>query len=265
MSRFRLVGVIHLPPLPGAMNYDGRSVFSMADAAAEDAALLASAGFTDVMIQDASDNPQDNFVSSATVAAVAVIGAGLRRSTDVSLGIVVGHNDGPSAVAISHAIDAQFIRVKVLTGVSAGPTGWIEGCAMKVAKMKRLLGSSVEVWADVHEATSLAALGDVTWAAAEAISFGGADKLIVTRDSGVANAIEDIERVKNAVGWGVDVLIGGRVTGESLDIAMNGADGAILGSVLKDSSGARIDAAVARTLGERATVHAANTNEVVHT
>ncbi len=251
MSDFRLVGVIHLPPLPGAVNYRGDSVGAMAEAAAEDARILARAGFTDVMIQDASDEPQPVTVGSPAVAALSAIGAVVRGATDVSLGVVIGHNDGASSVAIAHAIEAQFVRVKVLTGVSTGPTGWIEGCSMQVGMMKRLLGSSVEVWADAHEATSRAVTGDVRWAAAEASSFGGADKLIVTRDSGVADAIDDIASVKAALGRDIDVLIGGRVNTVTLEAAMRGSDGAILGSALKDGSSydARIDRVAAERFG----------------
>ena len=251
MSSFRLVGVLHLPPLPGAINYTGQSVRDIARIAAEDARVLAVAGFTDVMVQDASDNPQPTLANTATIASLSAIGAIVRDATDVSLGVVVGHNDGAASVAIAHAIGAQFVRVKVLTGVSTGPDGWIEGCSMQVAHMKRLLGSGVEVWADAHEATSKALTGDVSWAAAEALSFGGANKIIVTRNSGVADAISDIAAVRAVVGNDTDILIGGRVSGTTLDAAMHGSDGAILGSALKNGSGydARIDPAVARRFG----------------
>ncbi|MCU1529115.1 MAG: hypothetical protein JWP75_2878 [Frondihabitans sp.] len=253
MCDFRLVGVLHLPPLPGAANYEGRSVLEMAACAAEDARILQAAGFTDVMVQDASDEPQPTTVGAATVAALAVIGAAVRQATTIGLGVVVGHNDGPSGVAIAHAIGATFVRVKVLTGVSVGPTGWIEGCSFEVAQMKRLLGSDVEIWADLHEATSLALSGDVAWAAAQALDFGGADAVIVTRDSGVADAVSDIAvlRESGAVPTGVSVFIGGRVSLASLETAVRGSDGAILGSVLKDGSGydARIDPVTAQDLG----------------
>jgi membrane complex biogenesis BtpA family protein len=245
---FRLIGVLHLPPLPGAANYRGASVRQIARIAAEDALVLADAGFTDVMIQDASDNPQPDRVGAATVAAMAVIGAEVRRAVGIPLGVVAGHNDGEASVAIAHAIDAQFIRVKVLTGVSAGPAGWIEGCSHRVAMLRRLLGSDVEVWADAHEATSRAIVGDVVWAAQEAVSFGGASKVIVTRDSGVADAVTDIAAVKAVIGDDVDVLIGGRVNLGNLTIARAGANGAILGSAIKTGPDdeARIDPAAAR-------------------
>jgi uncharacterized protein len=251
VNSFRLVGVLHLPPLPGASNYGGERVCDLAEAAAADAHVLQSAGFCDVMIQDASDKPQPVTIGPPTVAALAVIGAAVRSATDIGLGVIAGHNDGPASVAIAHAVEADFIRVKVHTGTSMGPTGLIEGCCVAVAQMKRLLGSQVQVWADVHEATSTPLVGDRCGAAVEALTFGAADKLIVTRDSGVSDALEDIGRIRDVVPDDTDVLIGGRVTSASLAEAMRGADGAILGSALKDPRGgsSRVDPTAAQSFG----------------
>lgn len=263
MREFRLIGVLHLPPLPGSANYEGTPVSEMARNAAADARVLEDAGFTDVMVQDASDEPQPTVVGAATVAALAVVGAAVRDATTIGLGVVVGHNDGPAGVAIAHAIGATFVRVKVLTGVSIGPTGWMEGCSLEVAHMKRLVGSQVEIWADLHEATSSALSGDLAWAAAQAVDFGGADAVIVTRDSGVADATADIAslRASGVVGAGVPVFIGGRVSQANLETAVAGSDGAILGSVLKDGAGydARIDPEVARRLGDATRAFVAQT------
>lgn len=251
---FRLVGVLHLPPLPGAVNYGGISVRAIADRAAEDAIALRDAGFTHVMVQDASDMPQAVTVGAPTVAALAVIGAAVSRAVDLPVGVVVGHNDGPSAVAIAHAIGATFVRVKVLTGVSVGPTGWIQGCAHEVAAMQRLLGSDVEVWADVHEATSIALASTPRWAATEARAFGGADVLVVTRDSGVADAVAAIADLRTVMP-DVPVVVGGRVGLDTIDAAIAGSDGAILGSAIKRSAApdARVDPDVADRFGQALT------------
>lgn len=123
MSRFHLVGVIPLPPLPGAPTYDGQAIEKIAQAAAEDATVLAEAGFTDVMIQDASDRPQRTTVDGAIIAAMTRVGTEVAKATSVPLGVVVGHNDGPSAVAVAVAIGACFVRVELFTGVSFGPAG----------------------------------------------------------------------------------------------------------------------------------------------
>ncbi|MEV7934270.1 BtpA/SgcQ family protein [Curtobacterium sp. NPDC089185] len=248
---FRLVGVLHLPPLPGAVNYTGTPVALIADRAAADAVALRDAGFTHVMVQDASDMPQAVTVAAPTVAALAVVGAAVTRAVDLPVGVVVGHNDGPSAVAIAHAIGATFVRVKVLTGVSVGPTGWIQGCAHEVAAMQRLLGSDIEVWADVHEATSLALASTPAWAAAEARAFGRADVLVVTRDSGVPDALASIADLRGSLP-DVPFVVGGRVSLATIDETVAAADGAILGSAIKVSSApdARVDPAVAARFGQ---------------
>jgi membrane complex biogenesis BtpA family protein len=249
LAPFRLVGVLHLPPLPGAVNYAGVPVSAIAERAAEDAAALVAAGFTHVMVQDASDMPQAVRVDAPTVAALAVVGAAVTRAVDAPVGVVVGHNDGPSAVAIAHAVGATFVRVKVLTGVSVGPTGWIEGCAHDVATMRRRLGADLEVWADVHEATSLALAGSPAWAAKEAHDFGLADVLVVTRDSGVTDALDDIERLRAVVD--APFVVGGRVTLDTIDATIAGSDGVILGSAIKRSGApdARIDPETAARFG----------------
>lgn len=247
-SPFRLVGVLHLPPLPGAVNYAGAAVGDIAERAVEDARVLQAAGFTHVMVQDASDMPQAVLVDAPTVAALSVVGAAVTREVDIPVGVVVGHNDGPSAVAIAHAIGAAFIRVKVLTGVSVGPTGWIEGCAHEVAAMRRRLGSDVEVWADVHEATSLALLSTKQWAAHEALAFGHADVVVVTRDSGVPDALDDIDRLREDHA-DTTFVVGGRVNLDTIDITVQRADGVILGSAIKESGAA--DARVSTDIAAR--------------
>jgi len=241
-STFRLTGVLHLPPLPGAVNYAGARVRDIAVRAAEDAVALQRAGFTHVMVQDASDMPQAVTVGAPTVAALAVVGAAVAEAVEVPVGVVVGHNDGPAAVAIAHAIGARFVRVKVLTGVSVGPTGWIEGCAHAVAATRRLLGSDVEVWADVHEATSLALASTPAWAAQEARAFGRADVLVVTRDSGVPDALATIADLRDVVP-GVPLVVGGRASLDTMATTVAGADGVVVGSALKRSSApdARVD------------------------
>ena len=121
------------------------------------------------------------------------------------------------------------------TVVSIGPTGLIEGCALKVAQIKRELDAEIEAWADVHEATSRVIVGDIAWAANEAVEFGGADKLIVTRDSGVTDALMDIAKLRIEIGNQYPILVGGRVSLSNLQNVISGSDGAIIESALQNS------------------------------
>lgn len=239
MSDFALVGVLHLPPLPGSPNYGGQAVREMAKEVAADAVLLEQAGFTHVMVQDANDKPQRTLLSLPGAAAMSSIGATVRDATLIPLGVVAGHNDGATAVAVAHAIGARFVRVKVLTGVAVGPAGFIEGCGVPTAEMKRLLGSEVQVWADVHEATSLPLTGTRLWVATEAVKFGGADALVVTSDAGVQEAVDWIAELRADLPRAVPMVVGGRVTAATMALAVSGADGAIIGNAVKN--GDRID------------------------
>ena len=248
-DRFRLVGMLHLPPLPGIPNYQGTPLPKIIDQAVSDAVTLDQAGFTHLLLQNASDVPAQATVAPSTIAIMTRIATEVSQATSLPLGINVAHNDGPGALAIAYAVEAPFIRVKVLTGAAVGPDGIMPGCGHATAELRTRLDASVEIWADVNEATSLpiAPRADDSWVAVEAVKFGGADTLVVTKDSGVPDALLAITRIRAALP-GVPVLIGGRVTPATIDAVRAGADGAIIGGALKADSGmfTRVDIERAR-------------------
>jgi predicted TIM-barrel enzyme len=102
MDPFRLVGMLHLPPLPGIPNYRGTPLEKIVEQAVADADTLTAAGFTHLLPQNASDVPAQTTVAAAS---------------PLPLGINVAHNDGPGALAIAYAVGAGFIRVKVRSTV----------------------------------------------------------------------------------------------------------------------------------------------------
>lgn len=249
---FKLVGVIHLPPLPGAVNYCGEDLRKIAEIAANDAKTLITSGFTHIMIQDGNDHPQPTMANIATVASLSAIGVKVREAISEPLGVIAGHNDGPAAVAISKAIGADFIRVKVLVGVASGPNGWIEGCSFEVGSMKRLLESNVEIWADSNEPTSQPLFPNKEWATQQALAFGGATTIIITNDQGAKLALEEIESVRSQVAKQALYLVGGRVTLETIPMVLARADGAIIGSAISCSNSANtyIDTQAAQSFGQ---------------
>ena len=52
MSAARLVGVLHVPPLPGAANRDRQSMPAMGEASAQHTGTLANTRFTAAMTQN---------------------------------------------------------------------------------------------------------------------------------------------------------------------------------------------------------------------
>ncbi|MEI6405634.1 MAG: BtpA/SgcQ family protein [Actinomycetes bacterium] len=252
MSPFSLVGVIHLPPLPGAANFQNFDIRKLAREAARGAQTLVDCGFTHVMIQDGQDFPQPTLAHQGTIASMSAIGLQVREAISVPLGVIVGHNDGPGSVAIAKAIAADFVRVKTLTGIASGPNGFIEGCATQVALTKQLLKSDVEVWADAQEATSIPLVADKVLAARYAVDFGGANRVIVTSDAGPDVAADEIAQMRASLKGQTDYIIGGRVTLGNFATVIGQVDGVIIGSAIssKSNDGTLIDEDTARKFGE---------------
>jgi uncharacterized protein len=233
-SAFSLIGVLYLPPMPGAANYAGTPIDEIVEGAARDAQTLRDAGFDAALLQNATDVPELAQVAVETVAAMAAVGAGVRARCDIPLGVCVAHNDGAAAVAISYAIGASFVRIKVLTGAAVGAAGLTQACVAEVAALRSRLPVHIDVLADVHEVTSVS-LGfpDPVQEARQHVRFGGADGVIFTSDAGASQALEVIAQLKAALGPDVPVLIGGRVTDENIGVVRQGADGAIVATSVR--------------------------------
>jgi membrane complex biogenesis BtpA family protein len=228
-----LVAMVHLPPLPGAANYDGRPVSDIARQAAGEARTLADAGFHGVMLQNTHDRPARVRARAGTIAAMGAIASAVRAATPIELGINVHKNDAEAALAIAVSCEAPFVRIKVLVGAVIGVEGVIEGVSEIALDIRREYASGVEIWADLYELTSwslartsLENLADLT------SRFGMADRLIVT-DATVEDSVVAVERVRSATS--VPVLVGGRTSAETIRAALEASDGVIVGTCLRQS------------------------------
>lgn len=81
MTRPRLVGMVHLPPLPGRPNHDGRRLGEIAEAAVREAATLEEGGFEAVLLQNSLHRPTRERVDIATVAQLTRIARDIRDAT----------------------------------------------------------------------------------------------------------------------------------------------------------------------------------------
>lgn len=228
-----LVAMVHLPPLPGAANYDGRPVPDIAQHAAAEARQLADAGFDGVMLQNTHDRPARVRARAGTIAAMSAIATTVRAAAGIDLGINVHKNDAEAALAIAVSSDAAFVRVKVLVGAVVGVEGVIEGASETALDTRRQYASGIEIWADLYELTSWSlAATSVENLADLATRFGMADRLIVT-DRTVDESLGAAARVRSASS--APVLVGGRTSPETIRLALDGADGVIVGTSLRRS------------------------------
>src|SRR2546425_822052 len=147
----RLIGMVHLPPLPGSPRWDGSMERAIAVALA-DARALVDNGMDALIVENYGDAPfTRGRVGASTVAAMAVIAHEIRRALpDAPLGVNVLKSDARSALAVATAIGARFIRVNVLAGAVVADQGIVQTDAHDLLRDRRLLGVDVALLADVQ-------------------------------------------------------------------------------------------------------------------
>ena len=230
-----LIGVLHLPALPGApanhLDMDGILARVM-----EEARQLIAAGFDALIVENFGDVPfHGDQVPPETVAAMTrIIAEVMRAAPTAAVGVNVLRNDAAAAMAIAAATEAHFIRVNVHTGVYATDQGLIRGRAAETLRLRRHLGSGALILADVHvKHAQPIGQPDLGLAARETAYRGLADGLIVTGPAtGAATSFEDVKTVKRAVP-DRPALIGSGVTAATVGEALEVADGIIIGSDLR--------------------------------
>ncbi len=248
-----LVGVIHLPALPGSP----RAALSLPDITARavsDAHTLIENGINGVIVENYGDIPfLPRRVEPHTVAAMTLIVADVRRIAEqagLPVGVNVLRNDAQSAIAIATVTGASFIRVNVHIGAMVTDQGVIEGQAYDTLRYRAQLQNnviarsvgdeaipkqSVKILSDVlvKHATSLGAV-DLATVAQDTYYRGLSDALIVTgTTTGAVTSIDDVQRVQAVVPEAA-VFVGSGVTAENIEKVLRYADGVIIGTALKE-------------------------------
>lgn len=229
-----IIGVVHLLPLPTSPRWGG-SLKSVIDRAEQEAVALASGGVDGIIVENFFDAPfPKDHVDPAVVSAMSLVVQRLMHMVTVPVGINVLRNDARSAMAIASCVQAQFIRVNVLTGVMATDQGLIEGQAHELLRYRRELGSDVQILADVlvKHARPLGS-PNLTTAVQETIERGLADGVILSGwATGSPPSLEDLE-LATAAANGTPVFIGSGANWENIPQLIQAADGVIVSSSLK--------------------------------
>ena len=253
----RLLGVVHLAPLPGAPGYDSAGgMTAILDSALGDAAALMQGGMAGLIVENFGDAPfWKDRVPPETVAAMSRVAAELRRAVPGPLGINVLRNDGAAALAVAAACEADFIRVNVLSGAMVTDQGVIEGRAAELLRMRRALGCSALILADVlvkHAAplgaTSLLQAAEDTWERA------GADALVLTgAGTGKPASLEEAAALRKALP-GAPLVVASGVTLDTVGAWLKACDAAIVGTWVKKNGkvSERVDPARVKQLVETA-------------
>jgi len=240
ISRFEaetpVIGVVHLSPLPGAPASDGDRR-AIRDRAIADATALEDGDVDGVIVENFGDAPfYPDEVPPHVVADMTALTDAVADSVDVPVGVNVLRNDPTAALSVAAATDADFVRVNVHVGAAVTDQGVIEGQAHETLRLRERIGADAAICADVgvKHATPLGDR-DLAVEASDAVERGLADAVIVSGDrTGDRTALEDVRQVQDSVGDEVPVLVGSGVTAASAASVLDAADGAIVGTALKE-------------------------------
>ena len=232
----RVVGVIHLPALPGSARGGSAGDFSaLLESARRDAATYTAAGVDALMVENFGDVPfARGAVPPHVIAAMTLVVAAVVAESGLPVGVNVLRNDVLGAVSIAALAGGRFVRANVYVGVTVTDQGLIEGQAEEVQSLIRRLAAPIAVWADVDvkHAAPLAArpIGEL---AEDAVERGLAHAVIVTgRATGQPTSDADLLAVRTAVPT-TPVYVGSGATADRLPTLLRHATGIIVGSAAK--------------------------------
>ena len=233
-----VIGMVHLPALPGAPNCE-RGIEAIRNRAVADAEALEAGGVDGLIVENYGDVPfYPDSVPAHTVASMTRVAADVADATELPIGINVLRNDGEAALSVAAAVDAAFVRINVHTGARVTDQGIVEGTAHETLRLRDRLDADVAVFADIDVKHS-AALSDgqsIESSLKDTVERGLADAVIVS-GPGTGAAIEGGSLAAaleaRAERSEVPILIGSGVDAGSVGRLLGRADGVIVGTALK--------------------------------
>ena len=244
-----VIGMVHCLPLPGTMNYGGscQDIFAQA---VEDAKTLERCGIHAIMIENMGDTPFAEKLDRVQANTLAIVTSKIRDVVSVPIGIDAAFNEWETAFSIAHIVGAQFIRIPVFVDTVEFYGGVITPCAREaVLYRKRIQSEDVMILADIQVKHTNMVIPNISIeSSAINAEVCGADAIIVTGSvTGEETPLEIIERVKRVVS--IPVLAGSVVTAANVQQQFRVADGAIVGTALKE--GGKLTSPISEHLVEK--------------
>jgi len=233
-----IIAALHLPPSPAFNQPTSQSMDKVIEFAIRNVEKAVRAGVPAVYVQDLGDLPWSPTIQPHTTAYLSVVGAAVRREfPELPLGVCMMSHGAKEPLAVAQAISAQFVRIKVFTGVMVKSEGIIEGCAYEAITYRTQIGAEdIAILADVYDRTGKP-LGELPLV--EAARFNAvhskADGLILTGFS-FEESLKMLGIVKEA-NLDVPLLLGGGAKQGNIKEALTVSDGAIVSSSFKPVGG----------------------------
>lgn len=233
----KVIGMVHLPPLPGTP-YHSEGTFPQArEAAVRDALALDKGGAHGCLIQTVDRvYTRETDCDPARIAAMTLIAAAVVEATRPGflVGIQVMKNSIEASLGIAKAVGAHFVRATAFVGATSSAQGLVRGDPYRViAYRKSIAAEAISIVADIRtqhfqwaEGTpSLARIA--RWArdaGADAVCLGDPDETTTL----------DMIRDVRAASPELPVLLPGYTNHDNAARLLAAAEGAFVGTCLQD-------------------------------
>lgn len=245
-----LIGVIHLPALPGYRQSPG--IERVVEKALTDLTALEAGPVDGVLVENEEDRPHRVEAGKETLAAMTRVARELvlgRNRSTTRIGVEILLNDPEASLAAATMAGASFIRTDYFVDPMERPE---HGGEMRIdpdavmAYRRRIGADGVLLLADVQvKYAKMLAERSLSESAALAREKG-ADAVVVTGSiTGEPPALADIEEAKRGADE-LPVLVGSGLDRTNAGSLLSAADGAIVGTSLK--TGSAVDSEKVRAL-----------------
>ncbi|MGE0171282.1 MAG: BtpA/SgcQ family protein [Oligoflexales bacterium] len=226
-----IIGMIHLPPLPGYKDSPGMQ--KLIEKACQDLAALEEVGAHGVLVENEYDQPHKVLAPPEIIAAMTAITQAVVREAKIPVGLEILLNDPKASLAAAYASGAQFVRTDYFVDRMTRPEygGEMAIDPSGLLQYRKLIGAEhVGILADIQvKYATMLEEKTIAKSAQQAVE-AGADAIIVTgKLTGKPPAEQELREAKKAVG-NHPVLIGSGLDPNNVKDLLQHCDGAIVGT-----------------------------------
>lgn len=229
-----IIGMIHLPPLPGYRKHPGMD--EVIKHALNSLQILQIGGVGAVLVENEYDHPHQVKAGPEIIAAMSRVVSAVVEKSKIPVGVEVLLNDPKASLAIAKICGAKFIRSDYFVDkMWRKEYGEMEINPKKLISFKnKIKANDVKIFADVQvKYAKLLEKGKTVKQSVNQAVKSGADGIIVTgKITGQAPDLADLHEAKLSAGK-IPVYVGSGFSAGNAGQLLKFCNGAIVGTSIK--------------------------------
>ncbi len=235
-KRKPIIGMVHLPPLPGSPAYKAEPLKRIVSFAVEEAKLLVEGGVDAVLVENFNDFPYTiDATPQPTLMALSVIAYEVKQHVDVPVGVNILLNDAFNEFYMAWTLELDFIRVEGFVDTAFSDLGIIHPVCAKLLRLRsEYKGENIAILADVQgKHTNVVPARPLIESVKDAIERGRADAVVLTGErTGRPIDHSMLRKVRESFPE-ARIFLGSGLTAETVGELLAIADGGIVGTYFK--------------------------------